>query len=268
MTQPPPYKMNFPLFLLASVLTSSSLHAAISITYSGYGHNGQAEQPAVATPFNTGNIDTTGSPNPTRFSNMTTSDGLATGVSTVAYTEAGSGTDMLSLTSNLRSAATVNDPTYSANKQFNGGNYRYVGVTVDAPGDYSFTFNLGSGPRNIVSGPNGNYHYYGLGGSASVAINNFPAPNTEIYATGASGNIGDPAPMSPTLFSRTTTLSLAPGVTYQISFDNYIYGGFGGTGTIEHNAGWAVAVAAVPEPSSAVVLAGALGLVAARRRRR
>ena len=252
--------------ILCVMAAPAASAAVITVIYSGYGHNGQAGLPAVATPFNTNNVDTSGSFFTTHSANVTTSDGLATGTRTFTLNDTGSGTGNFSASSNLMSQATINDPGYTANKQLDGGGYRYVGFTVDTPGLYNFEFFLNT--RNRVSAPGGagQYAYYGLGGSGSVEINNFPAANTSLYNTGSTGNIGDPA-INSTVASFTTTLSLNAGVQYQLNFNSYMYSGFGGTGTIEHNSGWNVnVIAPVPEPSTAM-LGGVAALALLRRRR-
>jgi hypothetical protein len=235
------------------------------MNYSGYGHNGSAQQTAPqvnGTTFNTGNQDTSGVFSTVSTGNVATADTFATAVRTVTLTDTGNGTNSVTMSAVLRSVATVNDPSYTQNKQSDGGYYRYVGFTVDQTGLYQISGSLNSLSTVLTPGPNGNYGYYGLGGNANLEISNFPAANTLVYQpAGLGGNIGDPAQNTSGLRSFTNTLTLTAGVQYQMNFNHYMYSGFGGTGTIEHNTSWDVAISAVPEPTSISLIS--LGLVGA-----
>jgi hypothetical protein len=253
--------------LALTTIGSQSQAALITVAYSGYGHNGNSSAPAAASPFNTGNIDTSGLSSSVHSANVASSDALATGTRDFATSYSGDGTSSFSATSNIASFASINDPTYSAGKQFDGGYYRYIGFSVDETGNYSIAGDLKSRAVTNVPGGAGNYTYYGLGGNVNLAINNFPAANTPVYSTPATGNIGDPAPNT-TVFSFATTQMLTAGVQYQLTFDSYMYQGFGGTGTVTHNSGWDVSIAAIPEPSSLALSAAFIGLVGLRSRRR
>jgi hypothetical protein len=248
--------------------TAQASAASITVAYSGYGHNGGASQPAVGTSFNTGNVDSSGNFMVTHTGNVSTSDSLATAARAATLTDTGDGSALFTSSSNYQSVSTVNDPAYSSNKQIDGGGYRYVGFTVDTPGPYVFTFQLQAGNRVSNPGSNGQYSYYGMGGSGNVEVNNFPAANTLLYSTGNTGNLGDPAPNT-TGASYTTTLNLDAGVQYQLNYNSYMYSGFGGTGTIEHNSGWNVTIAPapIPEPATALLSLGLATSFLFRRRR-
>jgi hypothetical protein len=251
----------------AALLASSAAHAAITVTYSGYGHNGNASQPAAGTSFNPGNTDTMTNPSTTHIGNLTTSDSLASAVRTLDLNSAGSGSTAFTASSNIKSASTVNDPGYVTNKQMDGGYYRYIGFSVDVTGTYQFTGFLKSRGITLSPGSNGQYGYYGLGGSASLEVNNFPNPNTMVYNAPGPGNTTDPL-ANTTIYSFNTTVNLTAGLSYQLNFSNYMYQGFGGTGSLEHNSGWDIALSEVPEPSTALCLFGGFAGMCLRRSRR
>jgi hypothetical protein len=241
----------------------------ITVQYSGYGHSGNATQPAAGSSFNTGNIDTSGQSNSSHSDNLTTSDNLANGPRNLTHTYTGTGTNFFTAQSNLQSIATVNDPNYIANKQFDGSNYRYIGFQVDQTANYFVSGLLTS--RNVILNPGsaGNYGYYGMGGGGNVEISNFPNPNTTIYTFNVGGNIADPA-ANTVVYTFSTSLNLTAGVQYQLNFNNYLYSGFGGTGSIEHNAGWEFTISAnaVPEPGTIALCGIALAGVGIAFRKR
>ncbi|MGL4419750.1 MAG: PEP-CTERM sorting domain-containing protein, partial [Gemmataceae bacterium] len=171
-----------------------------------------------------------------------------------------------SVQNNLKLDSIVNDPGYLNNKQFNVGSYRYIGFQVDVTGDYVIAGTLQSRDQPFTPGPNGQYRYSGLGGGATVLRNNAPNPNTTLYAYSL-GNQENPAPNT-VLGSFNTVQNFEAGVSYQLEFNSYMYHGFGGTGTLEHNSGWNVTIAPVPEPTLLGLVVGLIGTgIVARRRR-
>jgi len=240
----------------------------ITVVYSGYGHDGRATQPVpLGTSFNSGTVDSAVNPSITDIGNVTTSDSLATSVRTLNISFSGNGTNTLNLLSNYNSLSTVDDPNYIVNKQIDGGYFGFLGFTVDQSGIFQVSGNLST--RNIVvtPGPQGNYAYFGLGGNASLEVNNFPVENTVVYTAPVGENIDGPV-ANTIVRSFSTTQFLTAGTTYQLNFGSYMYQGFGGTGTIEHNTGWNITIAAVPEPSSiAMVSLAVVGAFVTVRRR-
>jgi hypothetical protein len=120
--------------------------------------------------------------------------------------------------------------------------------------------NLNSGPNSATL--NGGYAYYGIGGG--LLRNGWRHPVWEL--AGNTGNIGDPAAGVDRTY--TSTLNLTAGTTYQLNFDSYQYGGFGGPTNASYTTGWSYSIASVPEPSRVLLLGlGSLGLMLRRSRR-
>jgi hypothetical protein len=249
---------------LAVLAAAPVLGQTASVQFSGFGHSGQATQPGASGSYNSGNQDTGIIGTGTHSQTVVTSDALASTNQILNTATTGDGTALLSGTTSLRTLGTLNDPDYLANKQVDHSAYKYIGFQVSETGSYIISGQLQMGAINNAPGGSGQYAYHGLGGGASLQLNNFPNPNTDIY-TYNSGNIESPA-VNSTAASFSTVQTLTAGTQYQLNFNSYMYVGFGGTGTTDHTSGWTVSVAPVPEPAG--LLLGTPLLLALRRFRR
>lgn len=253
-------------FLLSAVFLTIGLSAMqparaaiVTTSYSGFGHSGAAEQPAVGTTFNSGNIVTDGMTSWSHSDSVATSDGFATTVRSLTVAASGSGTNSYSISSNLESVSNVTGS--GDNKQVSSTNYQYIGFQVDQTGIYNISAALAMRSASASTG----YHYFGLGGSFELAQNNDPNPN-DVLIFVDTGNIADPM-ADTTVFSLSQNVTLTAGVQYQLNFNNYLYSGFNDPGVATANGGWNVSVTAVPEPSTIGLLAvTATGCLLRRRR--